>query len=115
MAAYVSLMDLAIEVVEEFRRFSFKEALVRSRCSYDADRDKLSLNFTRLTRPVNRLKLCHELAHRAQSHHGMLRGRELRDIELEAIEVSKLAYLTLGYSIDKHTQRYLDYNLSMWR
>lgn len=104
-----SLDDLANRVISEYREFDMSQADYGKVCSYDPQTDKITLNFEKVTRFLDKFKILHELAHRVQRKMLFLYG-DPREIELSANKIAAHAYEKLGLDFTDEVTRHINYN-----
>lgn len=104
-----SLDDLANRVIAEYRKFSMQQADYGKVCSYDPQTDKITLNFEKETRFLDKFKILHELSHRVQRTLMQLYG-DTREIELNANKIASQAYKKLGLDFTDEVTRHINYN-----
>lgn len=104
-----SLEDLANRVIAEYRKFDMQQAEYGKVCSYDPQTDKITLNFEKETRFLDKFKILHELSHRVQRKMRSLYG-DPREIELNANQIAAQAYEKLGLDFTAEVTRHINYN-----
>lgn len=104
-----SLDDLANRVIAEYRKFDMQQAEYGNVCSYDPQTDKITLNFEKETRFLDKFKILHELSHRVQRMLMTLYG-DTREIELNANKIAAQAYKKLGLDFTDEVTRHINYN-----
>lgn len=104
-----SLEDLANRVIAEYRKFDMQQAEYGKVCSYDPQTDKITLNFEKETRFLDKFKILHELSHRVQRKMRSLYG-DPREIELNANRIAAQAYEKLGLDFTAEVTRHINYN-----
>lgn len=104
-----SLDDLANRVIAEYRKFDMQQADYGKVCSYDPQTDKITLNFEKETRFLDKFKILHELSHRVQRMLMTLYG-DTREIELNANKIAAQAYKKLGLDFTDEVTRHINYN-----
>lgn len=104
-----SLDDLANRVIGEYYKFDMQQADYGKVCSYDPQTDKITLNFEKETRFLDKFKILHELSHRVQKKMVALYG-DPREIELNANEIAARAYEKLGLDFTYEVTRHINYN-----
>lgn len=104
-----SLDDLANRVIGEYYKFDMQQADYCKVCSYDPQTDKITLNFEKETRFLDKFKILHELSHRVQKKMMALYG-DTREIELNANEIAARAYEKLGLDFTYEVTRHINYN-----